>query len=250
MPLSNIINTIVHADCLSVLAGLPDKCVDLVLTDPPYGINAARDRNSQKHGWVDYPESGWDSSRPIADVFKEIRRVSKNQIVWGDNYFADLLPSSMGWLVWDKGQRDFSLADGELAYTSFNKALRIFSYSRVAALREGKCHPTQKPVPLFTWCLSLFSKPGDIVLDPFCGSGTAALACHALGRHFVCIERSEYYVNVARNRLRDAQAQLSLFGGRENGTGGGSENSAQQLKGNMPAEAVEVNLFDAGTSPV
>jgi len=242
MPLSNIIDTIQHADCYEVLRGLGDKSVDLVLTDPPYGIGAARDRHSQQWRWRDYPDAGWDSSRPSADVFSEIRRVSKHQIVWGGNYFADVLPSSGCWLVWDKGQRNFSLADGELAWCSFDKALRIFSYSRAAALQEGKSHPTQKPVPLFTWCLRLFAKPGWVVLDPFAGSGTTALACHALGMHFICVERSEYYVNVARNRLRDAQMQLSMFGGRENGTCGGSENSAQQAKGEMAESQVELEL--------
>jgi site-specific DNA-methyltransferase (adenine-specific) len=234
MPLSNIIDTIQHADCYEVLRGLGDKSVDLVLTDPPYGIGAAREL--PHNGWRDWGIKDWDLQRVNADAFSEIRRVSKHQIVWGGNYYADVLPPSSCWLVWDKGQRDFSLADGELAWCSFSKALRIFSYSRAAALQEGKSHPTQKPVPLFTWCLSLFAKPGWVVLDPFSGSGTTALACHALGMHFICVERDLEYVNISRNRLRDAQAQMSLFEVRENRTGGGSENSAQQAKPEMAEE--------------
>lgn len=259
MPLSNILDTIIHADCYEVLRGLGDKSVDLVLTDPPYGINVAA---SSKVGGnnlaaaTNYGAVKWDSAIPDDHLFNELRRVSKNQIVWGGNYFAAALGNSPAWLVWDK-LRTGNFADCELAWTSFGFAVRRFSWlwngmlqQNMGAFKEHRYHPTQKPVPLFNWCLKLCSKPGDVVLDPFAGSGTTALACHALGRHFICVERELEYVNIARNRLRDAQAQLSLFGGRENGTGGGSENSAQQLKGNMPAESVEVNLFDAGTSPV
>ena len=115
--LNTLIGKITEADCEEVLAQLPDKCVDLVLADPPYGIGAdvAASKNNGKWGWKYHGETNWDSATPSANAFKEIRRVSKNQIVWGGNYFTDYLPPSMGWIVWDKGQRNFSLADGELA---------------------------------------------------------------------------------------------------------------------------------------
>jgi len=247
--LNSLIGQITEADCEEVLAQLPDKCVDLVLTDPPYGIGAdkaartaalqriaANGKTKAGRGWALYDETDWDSAPPSANTFKEIRRVSKNQIVWGGNYFTEHLPPSMGWFFWDKGQRDFSLADGELAWSSFNRALRVFSYSRAAALQEGKCHPTQKPVPLFNWLLSLVTKEGDIILDPYSGSGTTALACHAMHRRFICIEREHKYVEKSRNRLRDAQAQLSLFGPAKTEHYGSAENSIQQPQLEMRLE--------------
>ena len=279
--LESLIGQITQADCEEVLKQLPDKCVDLVLTDPPYGIGECRGQHKSRNAnRVDsrtgapivirhsgYKESTWDLCPPSAGLFSQIKRVSKHQIVWGGNYFAATLGNSPCWLVWDKVNGECDFADCELAWTSFPSAVRLVAYmwcgfiqgksiaeGRTAQgdkrLCEPRVHPTQKPVPLFKWCLTNYSSEGMLILDPFSGSGTTALACHALGRRFICIERDLDYVKVSRNRLRDAQAQMSLFGGRENGTCGGSENSAQQLKGNMPAESVEVNLFDAGTSPV
>lgn len=255
--LSNIINSIICADCFDVLKQLPDKSVDLILTDPPYGIGAGREK--PHNGWADHGIRDWDTSKPSPEFFSEIIRVSKNQIVWGGNYFSEYLPSSMGWRIWDKGQRDFSLADGELAWTSFNSALRIFSYSRAAALQEGKIHPTQKPVPLFKWCLRDLSKPGDLILDPMCGSGTTALACHALGRRYICIDKESDYVEAARNRLLQFQAQGDLFAGEnsalveENQTNiqqslyAAGEASVQQLKAEIAAIATEFDRIGPGS---
>ena len=138
-------------------------------------------------------------------------RVSKNQIIWGGNYFTDYLPPSQGWLVWNKGQRNFSLADGELAWTSFDKALRIFDYSRVQALKDGKIHPTQKPLSLMEWCIEKRTNDGDIVLDCFSGSGTTAVACHNLKRRFICIEKDPEYCQASCERLEQAQRQQILF---------------------------------------
>lgn len=204
-------NTFICADSLDVLRELPDKFCDLVLTDPPYGINHARDRNSQKNGWIDYKITGWDYQPASIDLINETRRISKHQIVWGGNYFSNFLPNSMCWLFWDKGQRDFSLADGELAWTSFDKALRVFNYSRAAALQDGKVHPTQKPVALFVWCLLNYSNPGDLIIDPFCGSGTTALACHKTGRRFICIDKEQEYIDIAKQRYADLISQQELF---------------------------------------
>lgn len=156
------INKIINADCLDILKQLPDKCVDLVLTDPPYGIDYGGQlikgeeykTQTNKHGWRNFGNGDWDKERPSAEIFREMLRVSKNQIIWGGNYFADLLPASQGWFVWNKMQRNFSLADGELAWTSFDKALRIFDYSRGQANQDEKIHPTQKPLKLIEWCLA------------------------------------------------------------------------------------------------
>lgn len=212
-------NTIIHGDCLAVMKTWPDKCIDLILTDPPYGIDyGARlkgkgDGNggSDKHGWKSYGAPTWDKERPHPDVFSEMLRVSKHQIIWGGNYFADLLPASMGWLCWDKGQREFSLADGELAWTSYDKAMRIFTYSRATAMKDGKEHPTQKPVDLFAWCLRDRITGGGIVCDPFLGSGTTALVCEKMGISYVGIEVEKAYVEIAERRVGLERAQGKMF---------------------------------------
>lgn len=202
-------NKIINADCLDILKQLPDKCIDLVLTDPPYGINVGEEK--EHNGWVAYGKQEWDKERPSEEIFKEILRVSKNQIIWGGNYFADFLPASQGWLVWNKGQRDFSLADGELAWTSFDRALRIFDYSRAKALQDGKIHPTQKPLQFMQWCLEKGSKEGDLIADFFSGSGTTAVACYNLKRRFICVEKDFDYWKASCKRLEDHQRQGVLF---------------------------------------
>ena len=209
------INRIINADCLDILKQLPDKCVDLVLTDPPYGINIVQQILKKdpfkKHGYNTWENKDWDRFIVNKEYFNEIIRVSKNQIIWGGNYFADLLPKSQCWFVWNKMQRNFSLADGELAWTSFDKAVRIFDYSRGQALQDGKIHPTQKPLKLIEWCLLKGSKENDLVLDCFSGSGTTAVACHNLKRRFICIEKDPDYWRSSCERLEQAQRQQMLF---------------------------------------
>lgn len=213
------VDKIINADCLCILKQLPDKCIDLVLTDPPYGIDYGGQLKGKgdcnggidKNGWRGWNAPEWDKERPSEEIFKEILRVSKNQIIWGGNYFADLLLASQGWLVWNKGQRDFSLADGELAWTSFDRALRIFDYSRAKALQDGKIHPTQKPLQLMQWCLEKGSKEGDLVADFFSGSGTTAVACYNTKRKFICVEKDFDYWKASCKRLEDSQRQGTLF---------------------------------------
>lgn len=200
--------TLYLADCMDVLPTL--QAAECVLTDPPYGINAARTRNSQKDGWVDYGVDGWDMERPDPAIFPLLLQAGRVQIVWGGNYFTDLLPPTMQWLVWDKGQRDFSLADCEFAWSSQRRAARIFNYSRGAALQDGKEHPTQKPVALMAWCIAQAGNPST-VLDPFMGSGTTGVACMNLGRKFIGIEREPKYFEIACRRIEDAQRQGRLI---------------------------------------
>lgn len=209
MKIEDIINKIINADCLDILRQLPDKCVDLVLTDPPYGIGVGETK--EHNGWKAFGKQEWDKERPSAEIFREMLRVSKNQIIWGGNYFADLLPASQGWFVWNKMQRNFSLADGELAWTSFDKALRIFDYSRGQANQDEKIHPTQKPLKLIEWCLAMGGVENDLVLDCFSGSGTTAVACHNLHRRFICIEKDPEYCQASCERLEQAQRQQTLF---------------------------------------
>ena len=188
--------TIYHGDCREMLPGLARA--DLVLTDPPYGINAARTRNSQQWGWTDFPITGWDRERAPADAVRAAVASGDRAIVWGGNYFTDILPPSPRWLIWDKGQTDFSLADAELAWCSWGGAIRRRTYSRSAALQDGKEHPTQKPLAIMLWCLSFVD--GSVV-DPFMGSGTTLRAAKDLGRRAIGIEIEEKYCEIAARRL-------------------------------------------------
>ena len=155
--------TIYNGNCKEIVPRLGS--FDLLLTDPPYGINAARHRKSKNARWKDYgdkEESTWDTMRPTAKDFAIVMKQCTKSVIWGGNYFA-FLPESK-WLVWDKMQRDFSLADVELAWTNLGGAARCFSYSRPQALQDGKFHPTQKPIALMRWCLAQ-AKTKNRVLD-------------------------------------------------------------------------------------
>jgi DNA modification methylase len=197
-------------DCLEVMPLLGR--VDAVVTDPPYGIGAdeAAAKNKGKWGWTDYGKSSWDRERPPPEVFQAILKAAKEQIIWGGNYFTDCLPPRMRWLMWDKGQRDFSLADFEMAWTSQQKAARAFDYPRALALKDGKQHPTQKPVALMEWCLG-FLPDAKTILDPFAGSGTTGVACVKTGRAFIGIERDPDYFAIMCKRIDDAYRQPNLF---------------------------------------
>lgn len=198
-----------NCDCMEILH---DLSADLLLTDPPYGIRAdeAASKNKGKWGWKDYGFSDWDQKRPDPDVFKRMLSATSEQVIWGGNYFADLLPPTMRWLAWDKGQRDFSLADMELAWTSQQKAARVFTYARAKALKDGKQHPTQKPVALMQWCLEFFPK-AETVLDPYLGSGTCLVACAKLGRKGIGIELDPDYFEIACKRVEEAYRQPDLL---------------------------------------
>jgi DNA modification methylase len=195
--------------------------VDAVITDPPYGINvAAKDRSKEKkkHYFKAYEVSDWDKERPEAAVFEAMVGLSRGQIIWGGNYFADLLPATMGWLCWDKTQRGLGQADGELAWTSFHNAMRIFSANRVIFEQEGgRDHPTQKPIALMKWCIEYASRHGAAasVLDPFMGSGTTGVAAVQMGRKFIGIERDPRYFDIACKRIEEAQRITDMFVAQE-----------------------------------
>lgn len=177
------------------------------LTDPPYGIRADENpvRGSKLH-----EKKGWDRERPGREYFARILQGSDAQVIWGGNYFTDFLPPSMRWLVWDKMQGEFSLADCEFAWTSQNAAARIFRYSRGAALQDGKHHPTQKPLALMEWSLK-FLDSRLAVIDPFMGSGTTLVACQRMGRHGTGIEIDPDYFDIACKRVDEAARQPDLF---------------------------------------
>lgn len=199
-------HTLYLGDCREILPNLGK--VDAVVTDPPYGIgeDGGRFRDRKGGGYRVLPKMGWDKKVPSVDVFDMMLAMSDEQIIWGGNYFADRLPPSKGWFYWQKLMGgDFS--DGELAWTSRDRALREFTKCpKVAGLE----HPTQKPVDLMKWCLE-FLPNAYTILDPFMGSGTTGVACQKLGRRFIGIEIEPKYFDIACRRIEQAMQQPDLF---------------------------------------
>ncbi len=197
-------------DCREVLPMLDRH--DLLLTDPPYGIDYGNAGGfSEKSGWKDWRgKAEWDKERPSPWLFGLMREKGSVCIVWGGNYFTDVLPPTMRWLVWDKGQRNFTLADCEFAWSSENKAARVLTLPRAEAAQDGKEHPTQKPLRLMLWCLDMHPKAAT-VLDPFMGSGTTGVACASMGLQFTGIEREPQYFDIACERIENAYRQAPMF---------------------------------------
>ena len=203
-------NAFENIDCMEMLKKCPDKHFDLAIVDPPYGIGAAKEK--PHNGWKDWGIKEWDNDSPPEEYFEELFRVSKNQVVWGANHFISKMPhDSSCWLIWDKGQRNFSLADGELAWASFNKAVRIYEYARGKALTENKIHPTQKPVALYRWILKRYAKAGDLILDTHVGSGSSLVACIEGGFDYYGCEIDKDYYNAAQKRIDRAFRKYELF---------------------------------------
>jgi DNA modification methylase len=188
--------------------------VDAIVTDPPYGNNYALQAKLKggHNGWSrwDNEKTNWDSTRPDKDIFDTMRERSKCQIIWGGNYFTDYLPPSMQWLIWDKGQREFSLADFEIAWSSNNSAARLITISRAEALLDGKVHPTQKPIKLMIWSIG-FLPYAKTILDPFMGSGTTGVAAIKSGCNFIGIEKDGNYFNIACRRIEECLRQPDMF---------------------------------------
>jgi DNA modification methylase len=205
--------TLYLGDCMEIMPTLGK--VDAVVTDPPYGIGIDGQKESiskkPKHNRKFFEARGWDDSTPQNEVFDAIRAAADEHIIWGGNYFVDrgLLPKK-GWLVWDKGQRGLTMSDGELAYSSSNRPLRIYTLNRAALNQDGTEHPTQKPVALMSWCLTHIPKARTI-LDPFMGSGTTGVACVKSGRAFIGIEREPSYFDIACRRIQKAVDQPDIF---------------------------------------
>ena len=202
--------TLYLGDCRDILPTLGK--VDAVVTDPPYGIGADKGKKGAipfKGGKVVemayYPDNSWDDERPDRAIFDQMRKASRDQIVWGGNYFADWLPARGRWLWWDKCQTMPSYGDGELAWTSLSATTPkkfTLANNKLFAQRVERHHPTQKPVEVMVWCLG-FLPDARIILDPFMGSGTTGVACVQLGRKFIGIELEPRYFDIARRRISD-----------------------------------------------
>ena len=211
-----------NMDCMNGMREFPDNYFDLAIVDPPYGgVKQGGYMNNKVSGGVakyrnDYILSLWKQDPPGEDYFDELFRVSKNQIIWGGNYFVEAIrKNSPCWIIWDKQKPDgVGYADFEIAWTSFDKAARIFRFTWNGMLqgdmknKEDKIHPTQKPVALYKWILSNYASPGDKILDTHVGSASSLIACYDLGFDFVGFEIDEEYYRLASERLDAVKAQL------------------------------------------
>jgi len=194
---------ITNEDNMELIARYEDNHFDLAIVDPPYGIGISSNPVRQKHN-----KKKWDNNIPKKEYFNELFRVSKNQIIWGGNYFD--LPPTQGFFIWDKKQpHDFSLAMCEYAWSSLQKPAKMWSLS---VLKEkGKIHPTQKPVELYEWLLLNNAKEGDKILDTHLGSGSIAKACHNLGYDLTACELDKEYYDAAIKRIDQHKAQIRMF---------------------------------------
>ena len=218
-------------DCLELMQEYPDDHFDLILTDPPYGIGESNEKNAtrcKRPGFdgstrknpvcvTNYGHYDWDKERISKEYIDEMLRVSKNQIIFGGNYYTDYLYPSSCWIVWDKDNGNSDFADCELAWASFKSAVRIFKYRWNGMLQENmkhkekRVHPTQKPIALFEWILKKYAKEGDLICDPFCGSGTALAACRRVGLLCVGFEMNPDYEHIIRERCMADTPSLFSF---------------------------------------
>ena len=205
-----------NADNLEIMRGFKDNEFDLAIVDPPYGIKINMNMGRKKGERKKHVEKDWDNGIPPQEYFDELFRVSVNQIVWGGNYFP--LPLTKAWIFWDKEVPDgVSFADGELAWTSFDKTLvkAKVPYSGFVG-SEGKIHPTQKPVALYDWLLKHYAEPNQKILDTHLGSGSIAIAIEKANRldkmnlQFVGIEIDKEYYEKALNRIEQYCRQGTL----------------------------------------
>lgn len=213
-------NQIINDDCINILKQLPDKCIDLVLTDPPYGINESSKNHKSRSKLAkakDYERKDWDNKIPEKIYFDEMIRVSKRAIIFGGNYFTEYLKNSPCWIVWNKNNGNNDFADCELAWTNFTTAVRKYDWTWHGMLQQNmknkdiRIHPTQKPKGLFEKILLDYSKENDLILDCFSGSGTTAVACYNTNRRFLCIEKDKEYYEKSLERLEEAKSQIRMF---------------------------------------
>lgn len=201
------LNRLYNMDCMEAMRDMPDKFFDLAIVDPPYGIGVTKMRMGNRNAAIINKSKEWDASAPDSLYFDELRRVSKNQIIWGGNYFD--LPPTRGFAIWDKGESMYkrSLAECEYAWTSFDVAARII---KIHPNAKDRIHPTQKPVELYMWILAHYANPGDKILDTHAGSASSLIACHKMGHEYVGYEIDKDYYRAALARLEAETRQISI----------------------------------------
>jgi len=216
------LNNYYNMDCMEGMSQFPDGYFELAIADPQYGIgesgskNGTRSKLARAKNYIDY--HGNDDSPPDPEYFKELARVSKNQIMWGANHYISRNPvDSPCWIVWDKDNGASDFADCELAWTSFSTAVRMFRFRWNGMLqgdmknKECRIHPNQKPIPLYEWLLTNYAKPGDKILDTHVGSASSLIACHRLGFDYVGFEIDGHYYKLGDNRLQAERSQMTIF---------------------------------------
>lgn len=213
-----------NMDCMDGMKQYPDKYFDVAIVDPPYGIGMdnsnKRTKPSRPNSYTEkykdfrYHKTEWDSAIPNKEYFDELFRVSKDQIIWGANYFCEFMPSGSGWIFWNKlnGQNN-CFSDGEFAYSSKGVQSKYFECSTFHNLNGGKSriHPTQKPIKLYDWLLKNYAKEGDKILDTHLGSGSSRIACDKAGFDFVGFELDKDYFEAQEKRFKQYKSQLTLF---------------------------------------
>jgi site-specific DNA-methyltransferase (adenine-specific) len=199
------LNKIILADCMDIMKDIPDKYFELAIVDPPYGWGGAlKGRNKSGDG------NDWNIS-PDEKYFIGLFRISKNQIIWGGNYFN--LPATRCFIIWDKKQPIKQFARCEIAWTSFDLNSEIFEHKYFGNINAdcNRFHPCQKPVALYRWILQNYAKPGDKIIDTHSGSGSLACACHLEKFDFLAIEKDEDYYKASCERLETLRSQGTLF---------------------------------------
>jgi len=213
---------LIHGDCMDCMKSLEDKAFELAIVDPPYGIGADNKNNgkhSDRHEKTSkakintYKKTNWDNATPNDEYFKELKRISKKQIIWGANYFGLV----GGMLYWHKNVTMPTYSTGELAYLSWLQKIDFVNitwhglFQQNIKNKEHRIHPTQKPVALYKWLIKNYTKPGDRILDTHLGSGSSAIAAWEAGHDFVGIELDENYYNAAVKRFRQHISQTKMF---------------------------------------
>jgi len=213
------INKIYNEDCMEAMKEMSDNQFDLAIVDPPYGLNMNnqkvrvkpnRPNTYKRAGDLQYKKADWDSEIPSKEYFTQLFRVSKNQIIWGANYFCSHIPNGNGWVFWDKQMGENYFSAGEFAFQSIQKRSGFFSFPSMR-VKGTRIHPTQKPIELYEWLLMNYAKKGDTILDTHLGSGSIAIACYNLGYDLTACEIDKEYYDAAIKRINQHKAQKKLW---------------------------------------
>jgi len=207
-------SVVYNEDCVEGLKRFSDKHFDLAIVDPPYGLGIDGQKGEVKKGVQirkQHKFKGWDTAIPTKEYWEQLFRVSKNQIVWGGNYFTEFLPPTKAWIFWYKGQQDLTMSDGEMAWTSFNKVTRMVDIHRTHIWQEKPIHPTQKPVKLYDWVIDRYAMDANLILDTHVGSGGLRISCNKAGKQYVGFEIDKDYYEAQEKRFNDFKSQLRMF---------------------------------------